>query len=237
MWGVVVIVILIAILITVSCLKTYEAFVTADSPILIGSRAEFERAVSASPFFKRMTPADLWARKAVSAKDYLDTYIAAFVEFTPMEKNRLRKLIAQIQYAPHIPWKFAKVATEIEKGYPHTLEDVIILSDVSLAFDDRHLMETLIHEKVHVFQRKEPAKVANIIRNMVFIIDDRRTTHPFDPIPSSCNYIILKCRRASRTPGPMSYRSPRKSKRPCIIPVSFPHTYIKSNILMKSWRR
>ena len=181
MWVVVIISAALMIIVVIACAIsakcTLEAFSGSSGPTFIASMTDFERAISKSPYFARMTPVDLYARKATSKTEYINTYIAAFMEFTPAEKDRLTKLVSMIHYAPHVPWKFAKVSSAIEKGFPHTLEDVIVLSDTSLAHDDRSLTETLIHEKVHILQRREPAHAADYIKRWGFI-KSGHITHP-----------------------------------------------------------
>ena len=175
----------------ISAKRTLESF--SGGPTFITSMTDFKRAISTSPYFARMTPADLYARGATSKEEYMNTYIAAFIEFTPAEKSRLTKLVSTIHYAPHIPWNFAKVSSVIEKGFPHTLEDVIVLSDTSLAHDDRSLTETLIHEKVHILQRKDPTYAAEYIKRWGFK-ESKHITHPLkrnNPDLPEENYALI----------------------------------------------
>jgi hypothetical protein len=64
-----------------------------------------------------------------------------------------------------LPWKFAKVKEYIENGYPHTLEDTIIISDELLNRSEAEVVKTLIHEKVHIFQRLYPQKVRELLKD------------------------------------------------------------------------
>ena len=193
MWVVIISAALMFIVIIIAAKCTLESFSGSSGPTFITSIADFKRAISRSPYFARMTPADLYARDATSIAEYMNTYIAAFMEFTPAEKDRLTKLVSMIHYAPHIPWNFAKVSSVIEKGFPHTLEDTIVLSDTSLAHDDFSLTETLIHEKVHILQRREPAHAAEFIKRWGFI-KSGHITHPLkrnNPDLPEENYALL----------------------------------------------
>lgn len=88
-----------------------------------------------------------------------------------------------------IPWKFAltkkvyngrdqytnkELSLEYEEGLPHTRNDVIFLSSyiindiISIDKHDEHLVSTLIHEKVHIFQRYNPDIVHKIIEKLGF---------------------------------------------------------------------
>ena len=183
------------------------------------SFAEFTRTIDKSPFFVRMSPVDLYARGVVSKNEYKTKYINAFVEFTPAEKTRLDRLTSQTNFAPTIPWKFAKVKDTIEHGFPHTLEDLIVLSDKSLSFDDISLTETLIHEKVHVFQRRHEPYVKNIIARWGFHAVPPHVRHPLhrnNPDLPEENYAL--------TPGTVimqlynsSHPASITDSKPCII--------------------
>lgn len=183
----------IVVIIAIAAKCTVEAFSGSSGPTFITSTTDFKRAISKSPYFARMTPVDLYARGATSKTEYMNTYITAFMEFSPAEKTRLTKLVSMIHYAPHIPWNFAKVSSAIEKGFPHTLEDTIVLSDTSLAHNDHMLIETLIHEKVHILQRREPAHAAEFIKRLGFI-KSGHITHPLkrnNPDLPEENYALL----------------------------------------------
>jgi hypothetical protein len=178
MWALLFITLMITISVMLFCsTKTGEHY-TLPTPIYFVAFAEFKQTVEKSPFFMRMSPVDLYARRASSQGEYKKKYMDAFEEFTPQEKDRLTRLTARAIFAPNIPWKFAKVSASVENGFPHTLEDLIILSARSLSFDDQTLTETLIHEKVHVFQRKESTYVKKIIRQWGFIPVSSHVTHP-----------------------------------------------------------
>jgi 4-hydroxyphenylpyruvate dioxygenase-like putative hemolysin len=53
-----------------------------------------------------------------------------------------------------IPWKFALVGATYEAGLPHTRADIIFIEPEVI--NSPKLLSTLIHEKVHVYQRQNP---------------------------------------------------------------------------------
>lgn len=121
-------------------------------------------------FFQRMTPVDLQARQAKNALEYFHAYKNGIQEFSYEERVRLHMLTDQIdristpQYAifNSIPWKFAKIKDTIENGFPHTQHDTIFLSNTFFEMPMASQRKTLIHEKVHVFQRRYPS-ITNIL--------------------------------------------------------------------------
>jgi hypothetical protein len=121
---------------------------------------------------------DLEARKV---RD-LDTYISKIKEstsdFSEEQKERLRKLakkadlkISKINkpwlngdILSKMSWRFGyTINGDYEGGLPHTRGDkdvdVIMLGDKLLNNDNDYLTGTLIHEKVHLYQRKFPQDV------------------------------------------------------------------------------
>ena len=129
-----------------------------------------EAIVHKSPFFHRMTPVDLIARHVKTKEEYMRLYLSSLKTFTQNEKEELEhlamiadsKLKRDYPEIANIPWKFAKISEDIEMGWPHTIEDVIILTrvpDVSI----------LIHEKIHVYQRMFPLKTEEFIEEKGFV--------------------------------------------------------------------
>jgi hypothetical protein len=55
-----------------------------------------------------------------------------------------------------ITWKIAILQINVENNLPHTHNDVIFLPHTFLKLDNKSRLEVLLHEKIHVFQRKYP---------------------------------------------------------------------------------
>jgi hypothetical protein len=92
-----------------------------------------------------------------------------------------------------IPWAFAKTTMFLETGYPHTRQGVIFLPENSLDRPDINIVRTLVHEKIHVYQKMYRDKfVHSLLHNGYTIIgrmsdttkmsnpdaDDRIYRHP-----------------------------------------------------------
>ena len=111
-----------------------------------------------------------------------------------------------------IPWKIAVVRDYIENGYPHTLGDIICLPESFVAQCYRlmagstpmqaidgspkkdtaldSILETLIHEKLHVLQRQYPDQTA-------LYIEDKFGLKPSDRIPTHSLPSWVKARTRS----------------------------------------
>lgn len=146
----------------------YESFVVASE-------------IEASDFFdaSRMREMDLIARGAKSPEGYKARYLNSIIPFTEPQNMKLEKLtriinkqyFAQTSVLKWIPWKFAKITSDIELGYPHTLGDTIILSDSFFTSNDNQLTSTLIHEQIHVFQRKYPELTSRFAAEVLEFVD------------------------------------------------------------------
>jgi hypothetical protein len=139
-------------------IKTCKEHYETDT--ILCSRVHFEHTVMSSPYFKKMSELDLKARNTTSVQQYVFLYVNAWQEFTDEQKAQLQSMVAEIDEViqPYknissIPWKIAKVDVNIENGFPHTLGDMIVLSDNFFKGQRHQMMKTLFHEKVHVFQR------------------------------------------------------------------------------------
>jgi hypothetical protein len=135
-------------------------------------------------FFQSMTPYDLKARGmdvvgplSMDALHhhqmrYMQAYMNSVQPFRPDEKSELVSLVKRanklLRPFPNIfclPWRFCKLTGGIESGFPHTLSDIIFLPhDFVPGFGNgpqrnseknyQKILEVLVHEKVHVYQRK-----------------------------------------------------------------------------------
>lgn len=81
------------------------------------------------------------------------TYIS---KLTRICDQKLRKLNLKIFFK--YPWKFLKSKNSLEMGMPYTIHDMIIIPEnfftkIRLGEYNKNLLDTLIHEKIHVIQR------------------------------------------------------------------------------------
>lgn len=134
-------------------------------------------------FTKKFSRYDLYARNAHSIEEYVVRSAESACEFTVFEKQLLTHASQQAddffrtrdipelkgsssKDVATLPWKFAKTCgSSYEQGFPHTRHDIIFLSDRVIhvvngtSNDYERLSRTLVHEKLHVYQRLYPDKL------------------------------------------------------------------------------
>jgi hypothetical protein len=131
-------------------------------------------------YFERLTPIDLYAMKLKDTSDCITTISNASRSFTPDEQKLLIKAIndsdsflesVNIPYFDNIkcknlPWKLViTIGTVNEEGMPHTKSDVIYLSDFILKLPYKEIVRTLIHEKIHIYERSYPNEMNQWLTN------------------------------------------------------------------------
>jgi len=80
-------------------------------------------------------------------------------------KTILRNHIQALPYPyPSLSWKLVLVGNALENGMPHTIHDLIILPLHCL--HSSTLSETLVHEQIHVLQKKNPRPFQSLYRDI-----------------------------------------------------------------------
>lgn len=129
-------------------------------------------------YVKNMSPTDLYARKVSSAEKYVRRAQDSAIDFTPEQKLRFNEACtnadAFFERVGHdlpisatklvqIPWVLAMTKGETyEDGMPHTRSNIIFLSSY-INEQPQELVRTMIHEKIHIYQRLYPEEMAQIL--------------------------------------------------------------------------
>lgn len=166
-------IIVLCMTIIISCIfnnnKKYELFINSIKIVLV-SKQELRYIINTLEYFESMSALDLVARHVETKEEYKQLYLNSYEEFTDEELSILSAVIKDIDYMTLgtkkykvIPWKFVKVNSNIENGYPHTLKDVIVLNSRVLESSNKDLINTLTHEKIHIYQRKYQDETSTLL--------------------------------------------------------------------------
>lgn len=119
--------------------------------------------------------------RASSPHDMIRQYMLAVRSFSEDERRRLRAIIQLFPELRARAWKFVKVASYMDFGYPYTLEDVVILPSTFLRHHSRHeAAVTLLHESLHIEQRADPSRFNRYYKTVWGYTRPKRLLIPMD---------------------------------------------------------
>lgn len=137
-------------------------------------KTNMKNTIDNSNFFSRMSSIDLKARGASSIDEYKKTYKKAISNFSEQEADVLDDLVKKTsmlltsyEKISRIPWKIIK-SSGIEEDMPHTIGDIIVLPAGFFKENRDKQVETLIHEKIHVYQRIHPIETSKLLALLGF---------------------------------------------------------------------
>ncbi len=139
---------------------------------LIPTEKHINNIIDNSNYFERLNKLDFIARNVKDKESYRQMYKNSIKNINPNELKSLHDLINTLnnkylyKYAKlyRIPWYIVKFE-DVELNYPHTLGDIIFLPQ---KFFENLNMKTLLHEKIHIFQRKYPIETSKLISKLGF---------------------------------------------------------------------
>lgn len=144
------------------------------------TQEEFKTSVETAVFFSTLSQYDLFARSSndnilKSTEHYQKVYSSSYEDMTDDEKIKLNKavdkanqLLTKYRNLQLLDWKFVKINSSIENGLPHTLGDFIVLNMNVLDQNERDLVKTIIHEKIHIYQRMNTSSINKWINSVGF---------------------------------------------------------------------
>ena len=174
---------------------------------------------NADGYFERFTQNDLRARTKQSASSLeryvvtLEQYIQGFncCEFTDSDKALITDCVAEIETIvvkdPYVDWvdseKFHSIPWKIglilddsyEYGLPHTRVDTILIpqkSVLNIKMHRKDFMNTLIHEKLHVYQKLYPDDFKKYLDHHGFVKYARYGNVDFASNPDTDEYVYAK---------------------------------------------
>jgi hypothetical protein len=156
-----------------SCLQTQENYIDESLNTIFLSKNELENILISDidNFYSRFYKKDFEVRKINNISEYTSKIKNSVTDFTENEKKYISEMISQINNKfenINLPWlngkKFNRIiwklglisGYEYENGLCHTRNDTIIIQRDKLNYN---FYKTLIHEKVHVYQKMYPEDI------------------------------------------------------------------------------
>lgn len=131
-------------------------------------------------YYETFSPLDLKARGIKKVKDYFPIIRKSIDQFTREEKEMLIEWMTKADLrlssiyiegfdgkkAARMKWKvICMKGLQYENGFPHTINDTIILyKEMINGMNEKDWISLLMHEKVHVYQRKYKKDVKRYLR-------------------------------------------------------------------------
>ncbi len=133
-------------------------------------------------YYKDFSDKDFKARHVNNLDEYYNNIRKACIDISDDNKNILNKCINKANYklnkyqcigfdgskCSNLEWKIGLVRDKwYEEGYPHTRNNLIIIP-ISLLNNKNQLISTLIHEKIHVYQKTYPEDIEQYLKENGF---------------------------------------------------------------------
>lgn len=131
-------------------------------------------------YYDTFSPLDLKARGIKKVKDYFPIIRDSIDQFTPEEKEMLIEWMQKAderfssiyiegfdgKKASRLKWKIICMKGHCyENGFPHTIDDTIVLyKEMMDGMSEKDWISLLMHEKVHIYQRKYKKDMKRYLR-------------------------------------------------------------------------
>lgn len=145
-----------------------------------------------SEYISNLNELDISVRDMSNYNKYvIESIPSTFKRTIASDIHKIENKIEVYKKLYNIPWKIAILQVNVENNLPHTHNDVIFLPNTFLELNDNSRWDILLHEKLHVFQRKYPIETQYLYTKVWSIIPYALRTYqtPFRSNPD-INHII-----------------------------------------------
>jgi hypothetical protein len=171
-----------------------ERFCEEGSTVTFLSSEETRRFLASDPdaYVQNLSPLDLYARKVRTHEQYLRNISQAAASFSAIQKKAYREAAQKAdaflrsltvngldtRALASMPWVFALTKGNVyEDGLPHTRANTIFVT-TSMGANADMLLHTLVHEKIHVYQRKHPEIMGQYLQSRGYVQWKQRLGEP-----------------------------------------------------------
>lgn len=137
-------------------------------------KTEIKQAIERSGYFERFNEIDIAARGCPTAIACKSGYLDSIRLPNEQEAMRLNLAIQVVGAATQkhpklhaVPWRIVVFGPAYEAGFPHTHGQTIFMpSDYILSAPLDKFANTMLHEKIHVFQRMYPFETLELLKRL-----------------------------------------------------------------------
>lgn len=152
-----------------------KEYFNLDNSLFVDKETSYNNVIN-SKYFNDLNKINLKVRGCDNLEDCKKIYLENLTDFTEEEKEKLTNLIEHANDITEkfnrfhsVPWRLAKTSSKIENGFPHTIGRIIYISDEFLNKSRKYKLQTIIHEKLHLFQRIYPQETQRLYEDLEFI--------------------------------------------------------------------
>ena len=152
--------------------------------------------IESSGYFNKFTEKDMKIRNCSNINQCKKLYRENIINFTKKQKNELidlikkaNKILEKYTSLYNIPWKISLTNKNIEEGLPHTHINTIVLSTDFFNNSEEQQITTLIHEKIHVFQKQNKNKTDKLYNSYNFKKEHKNNSNLRRTNPDLNDYI------------------------------------------------
>lgn len=110
-----------------------------------------------SIYTSKFNTIDLHVRNMTNYSEYIQKTISKDMKnIITNDINIIDQKLVSYKNLYNIPWKIAILQKDVENNLPHTHNDIIFLPYTFLHLNEYSRQDILLHEKIHLYQRKYP---------------------------------------------------------------------------------
>ena len=152
-----------------------KEYFNLDNSLFVDKVTSYNNVIN-NKLFNDLKKINLKVRGCDNLEDCKKIYLENLTDFTEEEKEKLTNLIEHANDITEkfnrfhsVPWRLARTSSKIENGFPHTIGRIIYISDEFLNKSRKYKLQTIIHEKLHLFQRIYPQETQRLYEDLEFI--------------------------------------------------------------------
>ncbi len=201
---IIIIILILIILLFLNCNK--EHFEEVNNNIIFLDKKDLIKILleDKDNYYKKFSKTDLIVRQVKNIDEYKEKIKNSCLDINESNKKKILNYIEKANkklkkfkidgFDGHkcadIPWIIGLTTNGYENGFPHTRNNIIIISQNFLNFSF-NIVKTLIHEKIHIYQKMYPEDIKKYLdsNNFKKYLNRKEINQPLRANPDLDDYI------------------------------------------------